>query len=487
MFSRLRNLEHVNLSHCNISVFKKDYIRLNNLKYLDLSYNQMTNLKAREFVGLNKSCVIWLRGNHIYSMSTELFKVPSHRFDLPKVNQTKPFEPKKSIKICFNDSKLISVENYTENEILPSNCSENNERYADGILNLSNMNITEFHKGWYKLGNLSINHLNLNSNNISRLTSDILNDLPASIVSVDFSSNPIKRLETGVIVNKHLRKMNFKYNFLAKIEDHVFINTNLTTLTLSLNHLKDMKFAATLPPTLTEFFLETNAISKISREFFQGLKTLEVLRLGSNLITELDLEVFADLKNIKQIFLERNRMRNIWRNSSTNLSDSLEVLDLQNNLLENLTAGTFVDSPTDELLLNNNRISNIENGTFSLTRLRKLDLSSNYLSVIHSGMLQGLTNLRNLRIESNSITKIKKDTFKNFKNLCKLSKLVDPIKGMETGNLQRLVPTEGCDVVVTDVPIEMIHEGVYVTNVESSSDRKQIFSFIAMITLIHLI
>ena len=405
MFTNFTNLEKLDLSHCNIFVFKMGYIGLRNLKVLDLSYNQITYLRESEFIGLSKSCVIWLKGNHIYTMSTKLFDNESRTVASSKGNYTDlkshahslPGKPKNIIKICKNGTKLISVEHYTEGEKLASGCSED-EFYADGILNLSEKHITEFQKGWYKLGDLSIYCIDLNSNNITRLTSNILNDLPESISSVDFSFNRIERLEKGIIVNEHLRKMNFKSNYMTNIEDDVLINTNLRTLTLSVNRLTDTKFAATLPPTLTEIFLESNRITEISRESFKRLTALEVLHLTLNLISELELGTFADLKNIKIISIDQNHLQNVTRNPSINLPDSLQVLDLHSNSLTNLKAGTFVNSPKYELLLYNNYISNIENGTFNLPHLHNLELSRNSLSVIDSGELQGLKNLRNLSV-----------------------------------------------------------------------------------------
>ena len=463
-FAKMTNLENLDLSNCNISLIIKRFKGLGNLKVLDLTYNRITNLPKSAFIGLNKSCVIWLRGNDISSMSTKLYEVGSTSVNPFQVNQKKPFELKRKITICFNDTKLISVEKYTESEKLPSGCSPDDKSYSDGILNLSGMNIAEFQKGWYKLGDLAVYEIDLSVNVISRLTSEMLNDLPESISSVDLSNNDMELLEKDIIVNKHLRKINFKYNLIANIDDDVFVNTNLTNLMLPNNNLRDTKFVATLPPTITKISLKYNDIAQISRKTFDCLPALEFLDLSSNLITNLDLGVFADLQNIKGILLNRNKIGNLERNCSTILPDSLEVLNLSRNKLTHLTACTFVNSPKYELLLNSNSILNIEYGTFvSLSDLQNLDLSSNPLSLMTSGMLQGLTNLRNLRLEY-SITKIEEDTFKNFKNLCKLARPVGPIKQLENETLKPLVPTEGCDVVVVDLPIAMIHEGVVYTS-----------------------
>ena len=455
MFASLTNLEQLNLSFNKIYLLFKPFGGLRNLKVLDLTKNKITILQANSFLGLTKSCVIWLKGNNIHSMSTNLYENESLTVN-PLERRIRV--ERKRIKICVNNAnKLFSVEHFTEGEKLASGCSTR-EYNSDGILNLSKMHIAGFQKGWYKLEDLPIDHINLNRNRITRLTSEMFNDLPENIKSVDLVQNQFVRLEKGFIMNEHLRKMNFRINYINEIEDDVFINTNLAILNLSVNKLTDMKFAATLPSTLTTISLEENKIAGISREFFKGLPRLRILDLGSNYISELKSDVFDDLKNIEEIFLGSN---GIW-NFTINLPDNLKVLDLQYNLLKNLKAGTFVKSPTYKLLLNNNLISNIENGSFNLPDLIELDLRHNYFSVIDSGKLEGLKNLRNLWLESNSVATVEEGSFQNLTRLCKLA--FSPINRLESGTLLRLVQTEGCDFVVADMPIEMIQGSVFTIN-----------------------
>ena len=477
-FTSLTNLEQLDLSRNRIDVLRMSFAGLSNLKVLNLSNNLIKNLEARIFSGLTKSCVILLRGNHIYTMSTELFDdksgtvIPPGEDDTDYYNDQVPpsLEPKSDIKICIDKDTLLSVEHYTEGEKLPSVCFIK-EYYGDSILNLSLSDIEEFQKGWYKTGDLPIQTINLDSTLITNLTSEMFNDLPESITSVNVGFNDIVRLEKGIIVNQHLRKIDFMFNAIIEIENEVFINTNITTLKLSMNELTDTKFATTLPPTITELDLSLNRIAEISPESFRSSIALKVLRLDYNGITQLELGVFANLKNIKEISLIKNEIHSVTRDSSINLPDSLEVLNLRSNKLTNLKAGTFVNSPKHKLLLNNNQITNIEDGSFNLPHLQELDLRDNHLSVIDSGELKGLKNLRNLRLEYNYIMKIEEGTFKNLKSLCKLTMPVYPMKILENRTLHRLVQTEGCDFVVTDVPIEMIHGSVLTRRVNCSFNR----------------
>ena len=523
MFASLTNLEQLNLSHNNMFYFSKTFVGLSNLKVLDLSNTMIMDLKPSEFFGLSKSCVILLEGTiNLCTMSTEVFENESRTANISEVDDTKmdTYHRGRSlqIKICLNDTKLISSEYYTEDEKLESDCGIVRS-HSDGVLFLGLLRIAEFQKGWYQLQDSSIHHIDLSSNHITRLTSEILNDLPENIRIVNLAHNII-RLEKAVIVNEHLREIRFTFNSIFEIEDDVFINTNLTTLTLSHNQLNNTKFAATLPSTLTKIELQYNKIVKISREsfsklselevlmlnenyiaeihkdslrglrnlkdlslaqnklnkietsYFEDLTALEVLDLKSNFISELNIGVFADLKKIKKIFLGWNLLRNLTRYSLIALPNSLEVLDLQNNGLENLKADTFVNSPKYELLLNNNSIANVEDGSFNLPYLQNLDLTYNSLSVIDSGKLQGLKNLERLWLGHNNITRIEKGAFENLGSLCELVVSYNPIKKLENGTLHGLLKGNECYVELIQVPIEIIHGGVFARSVDSPYDPR---------------
>ena len=518
-FANLTNLEHLYLSDNKLSRLGKLFVGLSNLKVLDLSKTMLGSLEASDFFGLTESCVILLRNTTIATISTRLFEKKLSRqsyFDQDDTHDSNrnTQDSRSRIKICIKDHNLISVEHYTEGEQLASGCTAD-RFYANGVLNLDILHIQKFQKGWYKLGNSPIHHMNLSSNRITRLTRGMLNDLPARINIVDFSHNNIVRLKKGMIVNEHLREISFSFGRIIDIEDDVFINTNLTSLILSHNRLTDTKFAVTLPLTLTKIELKRNKITEISRKSFlklnnlevlglnhnfiteihrdslrdlsslktlnleynkltkieadslKGLAALKILHLKSNFINELELSVFADLKNIRHICLSSNGLSKLTRGSLMDLPNSLDVLDLQHNALKNLKAGIFVNFPKYKLLLNNNYISNIEDESFNLPLLQYLQLGNNLLTVVDSSKFQGLTNLRELWLDGNNITRIEKGAFENLRNLCKLHLSKNPIKTLENGNLHGLLQEEGCYVTLMGVPIEMIHGGVFASSVES--------------------
>ena len=272
-FASLTNLELLDLSKNAISNMTRPFAHLSNLKHLDLSYNIMTELMADHFFGLPKSCNILLKENTISFRSDEDLRNKYHLIlNTEEIRHKHDFSPTSEpyVKICIDADRLISVEHQIrryEYEDPKNQC--NVETFnPDGSLRLNSLRIVEFQKGWFKLRNSVINHINLYDNYIFNLTSEMFNDLPESVRSVDLTHNKFVSLEKGVIVNKHLRAMDFTRNKIGKIEDDAFINTNLTTLDLRKNKLKDMKFVDTFPPTLTDLVMCDNEIDELFPEFW---------------------------------------------------------------------------------------------------------------------------------------------------------------------------------------------------------------------------
>ena len=427
LFVSLTNLEHLNLSYNSIDEMKKPFVHLRNLKILDLSVNSLRNLITGNFFGLTNLCVIFLKYNYIHTMSTELFENKSCRNHhlinaIPDIKPELLHHSKLSIKICINDTTLITVEHYNKGEKLASGCSKVRYR-GDNFLKLSSLRIKKFQVGWYKLGDLSINHIDLSSNDITGLTSEMFNDLPESVSSVRLGSNKIKRLRKGIIVNEHLRFIDFQFNVIDEIKDDVFINTNLTILDLTFNKLNDTKFAATLPLTLKELYLHNNKITEISCESFSKLNKLEVLTLFSNKIMVIHRDSLRGLSGLKKLLLGDNGMQKI-------------------------EAGSFQD----------------------LTELARLMLHYNdFVTLDSSGVFNGLKTVSYLDLARSNIMRIKKGAFENLGRLCQLVLSGNPIQKLENGTLHGLLQEEGCNVYLQDVPIEMIHGGVFARRNDSSN------------------
>ncbi|KAJ3589679.1 hypothetical protein NHX12_010522 [Muraenolepis orangiensis] len=150
------------------------------------------------------------------------------------------------------------------------------------------------------------------------------------------------------------------------------------------------------------------------------------------------------------------------RSAPTNLPQGIQTLDLSRNMFQNLTRQTLAFHTTvHHLSLHSNRILFIERGLFrGMKNLKFLDLSKNSLDVfaqskssigklgavesldlsgngLHTGMtdyfLRDSLSLVNLSLNSNSITKIAKDTFSGSLALRKISLHNNVILEIEDG------------------------------------------------------
>lgn len=537
VFANLTSLEHLSLADNAIEDFANTFVGLTYLKFLNISNNPIRHLRDSHFFGLTKLCDI--STNNLWSISTSLFENPFLRDEklaqeiakaqavvkdkgtkkkITAVNsgetivQTRSVKvPRKNLraKVCIEDGSVKLLDVLSNGENLPVGCSAAKVDYENDLVDLRNLGIARFESGWYRLRGSTITKIRLDNNNIVRVTKDILNDLPKEVTQVSLSDNKIERLVKGVIVNEHLKSLNFKGNIISDIEDGALENTNLTGLHILGNLLTSTKFAATLPSTLNVLTLTDNQITDVvpgsfarlnklqfvslvnnkitqlkSRSFsgltslqmlpldnnglkniepgaFQGLKSVMTMSLNNNSIDYLAKGVFAGLEKIETIYLIRNKLRNITQDSLEGTEDTLEALHLQFNAIETLKAGTFVNVPKDTLSLFGNKISKIEKGAFDSSTLRDLTLSNNLLEDFDGDSFEGLRNLRYLHLNNNLITKIDRGAAKNLSSLYFLDITKNPIERLENGALFGLPKSKGSYVILTDVPIQIIQGGLF--------------------------
>ena len=460
---------------------------LNNIEPIDNSTPEL-NLSG---LGLHRISPVVIHSD-VFQKTSYPKKDQSHQsknlWNDRSINRRSAGYEKFSISVCKDKSKLklVKVSNSSER-----NCSLHTYDPRPIFL-LRGIGIETFEKGWYQVQDLPIHVISLPNNNITRVISEMLNDLPSGITIVSLESNNIARLEKGLIKNEHITALRVTYNNISEIEDGAFANTKIQHLFLQYNSLKNTKFAETLPTSLKTLELGNNKITEISSGSFSKLNQLNTLDLSQNHITEIcaqslrglsslaylelqsnaiyrieassfqdldslervnlnlnsigstEMEAFADLKNIKTLLLGSNNITTLTKDSMIGWSDTLEHLYLGYNRIEKLEAGTFVNVPKILLSLDNNHISKIEKGSFNLPSLEGFYLKKNRLRVIDQDMFQGLGNLRRLLLNFNAITTIEEGSFRNMGRLCFLSILGNPIDNLENKVLYDFGRAENC-------------------------------------------
>ncbi|KAI8486775.1 hypothetical protein Bbelb_355230 [Branchiostoma belcheri] len=146
--------------------------------------------------------------------------------------------------------------------------------------------------------------------------------------------------------------------------------------------------------------------------------------LPTNIISlQLEVNIITTIRlgNLETLDLYDNEISAIQA-GTFNSTPQLSALDLSSNKLTSLRSDMFTGlGNLEELHLNRNDITNIQAGTFNSTsQLRYLSLYNNYILSIPSNLLTNLLQLRDLRLSDNNITTFPFDDLARLQRLYRL-------------------------------------------------------------------
>lgn len=188
----------------------------------------------------------------------------------------------------------------------------------------------------------------------------------------------------------------------------------LTRLYLDRNLLSSIP--TDLPPTLEELRLNLNNISVMSEQAWSRCKSLKIISINNNTLTNdsIPAGAFSSLINLQTLSLNHNQLIGVPSKLPTNLKE----LFLEGNQIDTISAQIFTDY--SELLyldLSNNLLTNkgIHKNSFShMVNLENLNLGKNLLNLIPINLPKAL---KNLVLEDNRIDSVSKDAFLKMPNL----------------------------------------------------------------------
>ncbi|KAL4712314.1 hypothetical protein ACJJTC_004076 [Scirpophaga incertulas] len=387
------------------------------IRYLDLSYNRISNLLPNEFLDWSTSlATINLRGNRIAQLYRNVFP------------ETMPV---KEINLSFNDLYYVhpqSFSNVTSSLQVLESCSTLFSGYFPFEVDegFENLNVLSFDNNDFHILKLSdmvafpyVRYLNLDYNRIV----DIICDNEYGNVSLPLTS------------------IRIAYNFLSSIHSRTFAHMqDLRNLDLSYNRINNLtKHSFTNLPNLRYLSLAGNIIDTIEVETFTNLPKLEVLEIQGNNLSQLSLNSFYNVSSPDITFtfnVSRNHLRfieadytvpiNIFDGSHNEFHDvpnnffmsiesSVRHIILSYNKITHLPSEAFGESVYLEILdLHKNSINNIKRKSFSdLERLQILDLSFNDISQMSVEQFHNLNKLRFLKLCHNNIKLLPRDIFTN--------------------------------------------------------------------------
>ncbi|XP_050187861.1 toll-like receptor 7 isoform X3 [Myiozetetes cayanensis] len=229
-----------------------------------------------------------------------------------------------------------------------------------------------------------------------------------NLMEIDFRCNcvPVRMGPKDLVCNSSLKIDNGSFAAL----------TRLKSLYLDANQL--LEIPRGLPATLTLLSLEANTIFSIQKANLSELGNIEVLYLGQNcyyrnpcnVSFEIEETAFLQLKKLTILSLKSNNLTHI----PPNLSSTLKELYIYNNRIQVIQEQDLSALPNLEILDLSGNCPRCYNAPYPCIPCTNGSIQ------IHSKAFDSLTNLRILRLHSNSLQSIPSSWFKNIKNLKEL-------------------------------------------------------------------
>ena len=184
--------------------------------------------------------------------------------------------------------------------------------------------------------------------------------------------------------------------------------------------------------------------------------------------------------NVTKLSLANNNLYDIGMESFSELTDTLKVLNLNNNSLTYLQSGVFKQLINLDILdLSHNLLKVVQPGVFrGLTSLTSLFLSNNMLMEIESGVFDGLKSLEIMQLVSlrglvdiktlywsppwNELTELHlNSTFDDIRNLTHLNLTHNPLAPLHPDIFKNLVKLK--DLALSDTLLRVLPFGIFDT------------------------
>lgn len=170
--------------------------------------------------------------------------------------------------------------------------------------------------------------------------------------------------------------------------------------------------------------LEYNSLVEVNSGSLYGLTALHQLHLSNNSISRIQRDGWSFCQKLHELILSFNNLTRLDEESLAELS-GLSILRLSHNAISHIAEGAFKGLKSLRVLeLDHNEISGtIEDtsGAFmGLDNLSKLTLFGNKIKSVAKRAFSGLENLEHLNLGENAIRSIQFDAFAKMKNLKEL-------------------------------------------------------------------
>ncbi|XP_023930301.1 slit homolog 1 protein-like [Lingula anatina] len=454
VFEGLRRLQFLDLRSGSLTSIPRGLPQ--SITNLDLGYNSIRRLFAREFRNLPKLANLLLNSNQIELIDPGTFDGMDSLLRLNLINnklnilQEGVFSGLKNLRdLDLSSNRIISMADNVFGPLISVNTIDlvHNQLqslqykvlYNPSLANLTTLFIydnpwnCDCHLRWLRA---------LMDMRPTRGPFPV-GEVPEDTVILDLSFNDLEEIPTGAFDKiLHLQGVWLLGNQLSetKVSQGVFDPlTHLDIIDLSLNNFTGIPHD--LPETIKRCNFDTNKIEHLSSTDLDRYPLLETLQLSNNNITHIPVSFFAKQTVLSVLHISSNPLSSmgipngVFKDaiSLTTLElisdkltripsgfpETLQTLDLSKNNIYRLYPGDFAGhSRLEWLELSTNEISAIDTRVFSsLINLKSLGLADNHLRYLSDGMFDGLINLESIFLNGNNIEVISDNVFVPLKNL----------------------------------------------------------------------
>nr|ANG08887.1 toll family protein 8 [Oncopeltus fasciatus] len=384
VFTDTRELKELHLQNNSINVLAPGLFNgLSYLLVLDLSDNELNEewINGATFSGLLRLVILSISGNNLVRLETSVFR------DLYSLQV---------LRLEDNAIEYIADNTFT---------SLNNLH----TLSLSNNKLTRIDSNTLS-GLYVINVLSLDSNAIHYIDPEALRN-SSNLQDLHLNSNKLYDVPAVLSDVPHLKTLDLGDNLITEVFNTSFAHMHeLVGLRLTENNLTNLsKGVFDKMSALRILNLSSNKLQRVEPGTFDENKNLMAIRLDGNYLTEIN-GLFGKLPNLVWLNISENLLQvfdyafiptglqwlDIHSNKITELGNYFEIesqlhltmFDASNNQLTEITGNAIPDS-VEILNLSNNLISKVQSYTFfKKPNLTRVDLVGNQIRIVSQNSLR---------------------------------------------------------------------------------------------------
>lgn len=435
--TELRNLtirtHNINWPALSLEIELDSFVHSKNLERLDLSLNNIWSLPENLFCTLTALSQLNMSSNRLQDINDLGFR--EKKIQGNNDNNTTVGTPFSTVGSSTTTTTTTTSQSITHGQMVKMSS-------ATCVLDLELLDVSHNHfvllpaNGFGILKRLK--QLRSHSNEISMVDDRALRGLK-QLQILDLSSNKIVALPSELFrdQSQSIQEIYLQNNSISVLSPKLFANLEqLQALDLGTNKITSAwidrhTFAGLIRLVLLN--LSNNKITKLEPEIFSDLYTLQILNLRHNQLEHIAADTFSPMNNLHTLLLSYNKIKYLDAYSLNGLY-VLSLLSLDNNLLTGVHPEAFRNcSSLQDLNINGNELQQVPLALKDMRLLRTVDLGENQISILGEQAFRGMTNLYGLRLIGNRLENITKTVFKDLPSLQILNLAHNAIGHVEPG------------------------------------------------------